>query len=549
MAKHFHEAFWGSHGYDSLHRYMKQGRDFCKEFAIILQERADIEKNSAQKLEKLCGKAKTMSHLCTGTLQETWKKVKEFLEAEAQAHRTMQSTFMDEMCKPLKQFVDEQNKARKAAEDAVQKASKAFMDKKNDDAKKKQTTFSKATDHENLYNQLQSNAAKDMAKVETKCRKAEESLMKADQEYKETNKKLEEARQLWEKEMYACCEALERLEVGRLEHMKEVMNKYAENVKSLVPVLEKGCADVSSAAKRMYSVEDIEIACGNYGTGANHPDQILYESFESTLSSSANKERMISGLEKKLQECQVDMQKQGKIQTDVLNLMRTYIKTPDYADEKAMASTGRQLFEVTCMVNYARANHFKLMVARRKMDGAGPPKDPISEFISNGADKSGRPVSSLRIPLDQMMSLGFSYTDVNFSDVISHLPPYLQTEQQFIYSQPSRESLDQLDNSNEWSGPEHDYTEIDETDDNPYVVEDGEYVSTARALFSYQPQQDDELELQEGDYIYVILKESDDWWKGQVNGKIGIFPASYVEETGSPPPTHNGGGQYVRALS
>ena len=40
------------------------------------------------------------------------------------------------------------------------------------------------------------------------------------------------------------------------------------------------------------------------------------------------------------------------------------------------------------MVNYARANHFKLMVARRKMDGAGPPKDPISEFISNGADKS-----------------------------------------------------------------------------------------------------------------------------------------------------------------
>ena len=74
-------------------------------------------------------------------------------------------------------------------------------------------------------------------------------------------------------------------------------------------------------------------------------------------------------------------------------------------------------------------------------------------------------------------------------------------------------------------------------------------MSTARALFSYQPQQDDELELQEGDYIYVILKESDDWWKGQVNGKIGIFPASYVEETGSPPPTHNGGGQYARALS
>jgi hypothetical protein len=28
----------------------------------------------------------------------------------------------------------------------------------------------------------------------------------------------------------------------------------------------------------------------------------------------------------------------------------------------------------------------------------------------------------------------------------------------------------------------------------------------------------------------VLEKEDDVWWRGDVNGKIGMFPAPYVEE-------------------
>ena len=43
----------------------------------------------------------------------------------------------------------------------------------------------------------------------------------------------------------------------------------------------QGCADVSDKADTMVPQEDIKIACGNYGTGANNPEQLLYESFVS----------------------------------------------------------------------------------------------------------------------------------------------------------------------------------------------------------------------------------------------------------------------------
>lgn len=49
-------------------------------------------------------------------------------------------------------------------------------------------------------------------------------------------------------------------------------------------------------------------------------------------------------------------------------------------------------------------------------------------------------------------------------------------------------------------------------------------------LFPYPPSNEDELELKEGDIISVINKELPDkgWWKGELRGKIGVFPDNFV---------------------
>lgn len=53
----------------------------------------------------------------------------------------------------------------------------------------------------------------------------------------------------------------------------------------------------------------------------------------------------------------------------------------------------------------------------------------------------------------------------------------------------------------------------------------------AKALYQYKAQNDDELTFKEGDIITIISKDIEDkgWWKGELNGRIGVFPDNFIE--------------------
>ena len=53
-----------------------------------------------------------------------------------------------------------------------------------------------------------------------------------------------------------------------------------------------------------------------------------------------------------------------------------------------------------------------------------------------------------------------------------------------------------------------------------------------RALYNYVPQNDDEVELKEGDIVYVMEKCDDGWFVGtsQRTGIFGTFPGNYVSK-------------------
>ncbi|CAG5135714.1 unnamed protein product, partial [Candidula unifasciata] len=56
-------------------------------------------------------------------------------------------------------------------------------------------------------------------------------------------------------------------------------------------------------------------------------------------------------------------------------------------------------------------------------------------------------------------------------------------------------------------------------------------IERAVVRFSYVAEQPDELSLTEGQIVRILDKklEDDGWWKGEVNGKIGVFPDNFVE--------------------
>jgi len=44
-----------------------------------------------------------------------------------------------------------------------------------------------------------------------------------------------------------------------------------------------------------------------------------------------------------------------------------------------------------------------------------------------------------------------------------------------------------------------------------------------RALFSYSPSHEDELELTVGDEIHFLGEVEEGWWRGKLGGKVNIF--------------------------
>ncbi|CAH1799899.1 unnamed protein product [Owenia fusiformis] len=60
---------------------------------------------------------------------------------------------------------------------------------------------------------------------------------------------------------------------------------------------------------------------------------------------------------------------------------------------------------------------------------------------------------------------------------------------------------------------------------------DNKPVEKAKVLYDYTAENDDELSLEEGEVIVVLDKELEDsgWWKGELRGKVGVFPDNFVE--------------------
>lgn len=58
----------------------------------------------------------------------------------------------------------------------------------------------------------------------------------------------------------------------------------------------------------------------------------------------------------------------------------------------------------------------------------------------------------------------------------------------------------------------------------------GPCLGRCSAIYDYTANLHDELSIRVGDVISVHDKQADGWWLGRLHGRVGIFPATYVEE-------------------
>ncbi|KAK3577079.1 hypothetical protein CHS0354_037106 [Potamilus streckersoni] len=67
---------------------------------------------------------------------------------------------------------------------------------------------------------------------------------------------------------------------------------------------------------------------------------------------------------------------------------------------------------------------------------------------------------------------------------------------------------------------------FDATAEKPDLIGQG---PRCRARFDYEGGEDEDLIFEEGDVIKLLEKIDEEWFKGEVHGKVGMFPASFVE--------------------
>ena len=67
------------------------------------------------------------------------------------------------------------------------------------------------------------------------------------------------------------------------------------------------------------------------------------------------------------------------------------------------------------------------------------------------------------------------------------------------------------------------------------------FLGVYKAIYAYHPQGEGELEIDEGNILYILEKSGeDDWWKAKKKASgededepIGLIPNNYIEEVGT----------------
>ncbi|CAB4000040.1 nostrin-like isoform X1 [Paramuricea clavata] len=400
----------------------------------------------------------------------------------------------DDAVKELKIFIDNQTKTRKPVEQQVEKSMKLYSDKRTDEQKAKKNSHLKARDNESSIEQYEeaksgkkkANSEKELSKLETKCKKAASSIEKADRDYKDLNLKAERGRIELASAIRRFSQICETTECERVQHIKELFIKYSEMLEGVIPQMQQSYQNVKDESSRIEPSEDINSVADQRGTEREAAEQLLTDYFEEDFQNMIAADRRKQRLEEKVKNLSVDLKREIKAREGIEHLFNVYESTPNYTNEEGQMNVADQLAAADEVINSIDGSLYKLQHALAQVNRQEAPNHRLSSYIQISKDKQGLAVSVLKIPLGEVTKMTRADSNVD-------------------QGYPSDDEF------------EEDYTSSG-------------YIGQCIAQYHYDGTQSDELTIREGDVINLSEKQDDDWWLGELNGRTGIFPATYVQE-------------------
>ncbi|XP_075213015.1 nostrin [Lycorma delicatula] len=527
----------GQNGFEELRKYIKQGEDFCKDLATILQERSEAEAQYSKTLSKLSAKLLKATKEVVGTVNQAWQKVAIEMETQSEAHRSLANALSEEVVKPLRQLIESQHRVRKSVETAVDKTGKSLGEWRSAESKSKKQSFTSARENEKLQDamldirlanpnntklststlHLHSQKVvsdKENAKMESKRRKAEDSVKKADVEYYTYCIRAERARLEWESAVTRGSHCFQTLEEEKLQNLKELALCYLHHYKGLGPKLVQSSERLQEPIESCDISQDLDTIVSLKGTGQTVPEQLLPDFYAEHITLAMNKDRRRQALVKVLQLIRQDLERERRSKQGVENLARALKQTPNFGTEDSQQNVTEKLHHMRSMLTYLEAAKYKVQNALADIEGQTKSSHPLASHIQITRDRQGLQQSILKVP------------------------PWVRKESIDITDSPDWMDRGAADGNS--VQPDSDFDEFSsqgsERDYQSSVISQYPVSSPTtitprcKALYHYAANLYDELNLSPGDVINIHDKQADGWWLGELNGVIGIFPATYVEE-------------------
>uniref|UniRef100_A0A803VWP1 Growth arrest specific 7 n=1 Tax=Ficedula albicollis TaxID=59894 RepID=A0A803VWP1_FICAL len=210
-------------GFEILLQKQLKGKQMQKEMAEFVRERIKIEEEYAKNLSKLSQNSLAAQE--EGTLGEAWAQLKKSLADEAEVHLKFSSKLQSEVEKPLLNFRENFKKDMKKCDhhiadlrkhlasrySAVEKARKALTERQKDLEMKTQQ----------LEVKLSNKTEEEIKKARRKSTQAGDDLMRCVDLYNQAQSK-------WFEEMVTTTLELERLEVERVEMIRQHLCQYTQ---------------------------------------------------------------------------------------------------------------------------------------------------------------------------------------------------------------------------------------------------------------------------------------------------------------------------------
>uniref|UniRef100_A0A668AU18 Osteoclast-stimulating factor 1 n=1 Tax=Myripristis murdjan TaxID=586833 RepID=A0A668AU18_9TELE len=497
--------------YQNVKRYSKNGEYFCKELMTVFQQRAELELTYSKGLQKLAGKLiKASKGMTNNSTYIAWCHVSDEMYSTADTHRALGNAFQQEAILELRQALDEHNKRKRPLDSVVEKTGKLVASNWSEQIKIKKKLVGITREHEALFNFVENNkqicTEKEKQKMLNRLTKSAEAQTRVDEEYFNINMEGHQIRLKWENTLKNCFQIIQELEKQRIEILCNMLNRYSLHMSSFGQTLIHGHKQIEQAIQRVDMEKDMQtlVEETSITTEDNKAEFLMADYFEEDSKSLMGRDRRREAIKIKLQRLEDSIAKTKKDCEGIERLMKTYSENPSFSNQKNLEETEQLLDEVYTVRDFLK-NTF---VASCRLN-----LKHKTIFLSKDCEHS---VVQLTRPV-KIRKTSFRSRQTLRASIIYKGPVQSVTK-------PSVEPSDTADQ-----------VTASASNQEPAVVEcetraEWSSIGKCKALYDFTSEQEDELNLKEGDLLDIYLKEDNGWWYGALDGQIGHFPSSYVEE-------------------